>query len=450
MTRWSASSYVLASVFVLALGALAVVPAAEAASGTVHGRVIDPAGGAVSSIAVELHNDITGFRSEVVTGTDGSFRFFNVPFNPYEIHVEAQGFRPVRRTLELRSAMSPELTIALELAAVHESVVVEQAAGALEADSSTSHVDIDKSYVQRAPATLASRALEELITATPGFAKDENGRYHFQGFHSQGMFVIDGQTISDQTGMTFSNSIDPGIAQGIEVIYGNVPAEYGEKIGTVVNLTTRSGLSSPFHGELYGGGARFATYEGGFALGGGSRRLGAYASANASWSDRFLDPVNFDNLHNQGNTQRAFVRLDYASPDLSDLVRLTALLGQTHRDVPNTYSQQAAGQDQQVHSQDQNLSLGWTHVFSSKVTIESTAFARLSRFELLPSTNDTPVEALSERRLDNYGVNTALTWMPNAHHELKLGGVLKLFPIDEHFAFGLTDPQLNDPAGTDY
>ena len=87
--------------------------------------------------------------------------------------------------------------------------------------------------------------MEELVTATPGFAKDENGRYHFQGSHSQGQFVVDGQTISDQTGVTFSNSIDPGIAQSMEVIYGNVPAEYGDKVGTVVNMVDEVGSLAP-------------------------------------------------------------------------------------------------------------------------------------------------------------------------------------------------------------
>ena len=53
-------------------------------------------------------------------------------------------------------------------------------------------------------------AMEEILTSTPGFAKDENGRFHFQGAHSQAEFVIDGQTISDQTGVTFSNSHRPG------------------------------------------------------------------------------------------------------------------------------------------------------------------------------------------------------------------------------------------------
>jgi len=424
---------------------------AFAASGSVRGRVTDPDGKAVPGVAVQLRNDITGFKADTATGPDGAFQFFNVPYNPYELHVEPQGFQSVHRTVDVRSAVPLEVNISLKLVGITESVTVtaEPTAAQLETDTSTSHVDIDKSYIARAPATIASRAMEELITATPGFAKDENGRYHFQGFHSQGQFVVDGQTISDQTGITFSNSIDPGIAQSLEVVYGNVPAEYGEKIGTVVNLATKSGLGTPFHGDLYGGGARFATYEGGASLGGGSKNFGAYGSLNGSWSDRFLDPVNFDNLHNTGNTQRGFLRLDYASDDFQDQVRFTALLGRTRRDVPNTFSQEDAGQDQAVKSRDQNYNLGWTHVLASKRTFDANAFARLSRFQLFPSASDTPVTALSDRTLDNYGVNAALTWA-GAHHDVKVGGVFKRFPIEERFSFGLTDPTLNDPDADDY
>src|SRR5262249_25762151 len=156
-----------------------------------------------------------------------------------------------------------------------------------------SHVDIDKSYIAKAPAAVASRAMEQLVTSTPGFAKDENGRFHFQGAHSQSEYVVDGQTISDQTGVTFSNSIDPGIAQGIEVIYGNVPAEFGEKIGAVINLTTKSGLGSgAAKTEAYAGLSNFATFEAGTSVGGGSQTFGYFASVNASKSHRFVDPVN--------------------------------------------------------------------------------------------------------------------------------------------------------------
>jgi hypothetical protein len=442
---------VSAALAVLLLPALGARDA-FAAAGSIRGRVLDPDGNAVPGVTLELRNDITGFRAETVTGADGAYQFFNVPFNPYEIRAEIQGFVPVQRTVDVRSTTPVEVPIALELAGVKESLTVTAETGAaeLETDTSVSHVDIDKSYVSRAPATLASRAMEELVTATPGFAKDENGRYHFQGFHSQGEFVIDGQTISDQTGVTFSNSIDPGIAQSMEVIYGNVPAEYGEKIGAVVNLATKSGLGTPFHGDIEGGAARFATYDGRLDLGGGSPNLAAFASLNASWSDRFLDPVNFDNLHNTGETQRAFLRLDYASDDMRDQVRFTALAGRTNRDVPNTFTQQDAGQAQQVRSRDQNYSLGWTHLLSTKATLDANAFARVSTFELLPSAGDTPVTATSDRSLDNYGLNAAVTLAPSPHHEVKAGGVVKWFPIDETFSFGITDPAFNDPDSDGY
>jgi hypothetical protein len=448
------SSFRLFSGFLLAaLYSIGAVPVAEAAagSGSIRGKVLGPDGQSMPAITLHLRNDITGFKADATTEPDGAFQFFNVPFNPYELHVEAQGFQALHRQLDVRSAVPLEVSVSLKLAGVSETVTVtaETTAAQLETDSSTSHVDIDKSYIARAPAVLASRAMEELITATPGFAKDENGRYHFQGFHSQGQFVVDGQTISDQTGITFSNSIDPGIAQSLEVVYGNVPAEYGEKVGTVVNLVTKSGMSTPFHGDISGGAARFSTYEGGASLGGGSKTLGAFASYNGAWSDRFLDPVNPDNLHNVGNTQRGFLRLDYASEDLKDQVRFTALLGRTNRDVPNTYTQESAAQDQTVESRDQNYNLGWTHVLSPRATFDAAAFGRLSSFKLFPSPNDTPVQALSDRTLDNYGANAALNWS-TTHHEIKVGGVIKRFPIEERFRFGITDPGLNDPDADGY
>jgi Carboxypeptidase regulatory-like domain len=443
----------LSSVAVLLSLSLLLAPAAAraASSGSIRGKVTDPDGKSVSGIVLLLRNDITGFRAETTTDANGLFQFVNVPFNPYELHVEAKGFQTIHQAVDVRSSAPREVNLSLALGTLSEAITVTAAGNTaeIETDSSTSHVDIDKSYIARAPATLATRAMEELITSTPGFAKDENGRFHFQGFHSQSQYVIDGQTISDQTGVTFSNSIDPGIAQGIEVIYGNTPAEFGEKIGTVINLTTKSGLSNPFRADVYGGGARYSTYEGGVSLGGGSRRFGAFGSLNGSWSDRFLDPVNPDNLHNHGSTQRGFLRLDYASPDFKDAVRFTALVGHTHRDVPNTYSQAAAGQDQEVRSRDQNYNLGWTHELSPTATFDANGFARLSHFELAPSPNDTPAMALSDRSLDNYGLNATFTWAP-AHHEIKVGGVVKRFPIDEHFSFGITDPALNDPDSDGY
>ncbi len=325
----------------------------------------------------------------------------------------------------------------------------EPTAAQLETDVTTSHIDIDKSFIQRAPAAVPMRAMEEIVTSTPGFALDENGRYHFQGAHSQSEYVIDGQTIADQTGVTFSNSIDPGIAQSLEVIYGNVPAEFGEKIGAVINMSTKSGLGTPFKGNVIGSFATFDTYQGGASLGGGNDRFGAFASFNAAGSDYFADAPNPDNLNNTGNTQRGFLRFDAASPGFGNAFRVSALLGRTDRDVPNRYSQEEAGQTEKVQTYDQNYNLGWQNVLSASTVLDVTAYARLARFVLYPSSGDTPITADSHRSLNNFGITPSFTWTTGIH-EIKVGGVFKAYPIKELFRFGITDPTFNDPSSPDY
>ena len=433
---------------------LLFIPAAlfAATAGTVHGTVVGPDNHPMAGVLVTLRNDVTGFHQDAATGTDGTFTFFNVPYNPYVLRVEVQGFATVSRNIDVRSAVPIEQPVKLAVAQLSESISVTASApvAQLETDTSQSHIDIDKSYIAKAPAAVASRAMEQIITSTPGFAKDENGRFHFQGAHSQSEYVVDGQTISDQTGVTFSNSIDPGIAQGIEIIYGNVPAEFGEKVGAVINLTTKSGLGSgSAKTDAYVGVSKFATLEGGVSVGGGTQTFGYFTSVDASKSDRFLDPVNFDNLHNHGNTERGFLRLDRASSDQKNSFRLTTLLGTTRRDVPNTFTQEASGQDQKVKSNDENLNLGWQSIFSQSSVLELNAFGRFSKFRLDPSAGDTPVTATSNRSLNNYGVAPSLSWT-NANNEVKVGLNLKRYPIKEHFDFGITDPGLNDPSVDGY
>ncbi len=443
--------HVVRSLLMIVLMAFASSAIAESA-GAVHGKVLGPDSQPMAGVLVQLRNDITGFKAQSATGSDGTFRFSNVPFNPYELHVDVQGFQAAHQSIDVRSVVPIDLAVQLSLPSVSESISVsaEPPAAQLETDTSQSHIDVDKSYIAKAPAAVASRAMEQIVTSTPGFAKDENGRFHFQGAHSQSEYVVDGQTIADQTGVTFSNSIDPGIAQGIEIIYGNVPAEYGEKVGAVINLTTKSGLNAGApKTEAFVGGSKYATFEGGASVGGGSQTFGYFGSISGSKSDRFTDPVNPSNLHNTGNTLRGFLRIDTQTPDSKSSFRFTALVGQTQRDVPNTYTQAAAGQNERVHSADQNLNVGWQNILSQSSVLEIVGFGRFSKFKLTSSAQDTPVIADSNRSLNNYGLSPSFTWT-SSRNDLKIGANLKQYPIREHFSFGITDPTLNDPNADGY
>ena len=257
VSLWIATAWVA---FIFGLGTLHAAPSAGSIRGTVSGPDGKPMGG----VPLLLRNDITGFKASTTSDASGNFFFFNVPFNPYELHVEVQGFQTQHITVDVRSSSPVQLNVNMALETVQAAVKVEAeaAAAVLETDSSQAHIDIDKSFIERAPAASPSHGMESLIIQTPGFAQDENGRYHFQGAHSEQSYVVDGQPISDQVGITFSNSFDPRILQSAEVIYGNVPAEYGEKIAAVINLTTKSGLGSgSFKGDARIGAARFKTYD---------------------------------------------------------------------------------------------------------------------------------------------------------------------------------------------
>jgi hypothetical protein len=438
--------------FTIAVFCLAtVVGTARAAvsASSVRGTVSGPDGKPLGGVPLVLRNDITGFNAEARTDKDGRFLFFNVPFNPYELHVEVQGFQTQHIKLDVRSTVPVDVPVALALEGVSATVKVEAeaAAAVLETDSATSHIDIDKSYIEHAPAANPSRGMEALVVQTPGFAQDENGRYHFQGAHSEQSYVVDGQPISDQIGITFSNSIDPRILQSAEVIYGNVPAEYGEKIAAVINLTTKSGLGSgAFKGDARVGAARFNTYDAGVSGGGGSARFGYFGSIDGSKSDRFLDPPNFDNLQNHGDTERVFLRLDLATEGSTNAFRISGLVGRTKRDVPNTFSQQATNTDNKVETNDWNANLGWQSILSPTAVLDTTLFARNNRYTYYGSPNDPSLITNSKRSLDNYGIQPVLTIQAGKANEIKVGTVLKLYPIKERFSFGITDPNLNDPT----
>ncbi len=71
------------SLFAFALGARAQT----GNSGSIQGTVTDPSGGAIVGAKVEIVNVVSGYTRSTATGGDGTFRFANVPFNPYHMTV---------------------------------------------------------------------------------------------------------------------------------------------------------------------------------------------------------------------------------------------------------------------------------------------------------------------------------------------------------------------------
>ena len=211
--------------FIVVLGASAQV----GNSGSIEGTVKDPTGGAVPGATVEISYGVSGFVRTTTTGADGTFRFTNVPFNPYHMTVTASGFASYTQDVDVRSAVATNVQVELKIGTEATTINVTESGGDLIENESTFHTDVDRELFRRLPLESASSSVSSLVTlTTPGVAADSNGLFHGLGDHAQNSFSVDGQPITDQQSKVFSNQIPSDSIQSLEVISGAPPAEFGD------------------------------------------------------------------------------------------------------------------------------------------------------------------------------------------------------------------------------
>ena len=161
-----------------------------------------------------------------------------------------------------------------------------------------------------------------------------------------------------------------------------------------------------------------------------------------------MDSPSLDNLHNGGNSERAFSRLDYHLTD-KDFLRASAMSGRSSFQLANLRSQHASGQQQRRLLRDAAISLGWVRLLSPTMTFDTTTSYRTTIAQLLPSAGDTPVTASLARHLSTF--STFNRWnVDDGRHHLRLGVDYQRFPVSENFFFGITGSDFNHPGSSGF
>src|ERR1700720_1556938 len=400
----------LAALAALALSLAATAVAQSAGnSGSIDGTVTDPTGAVVSKARVEIRNPVSGFDRSAMTDSSGKFQFTNIPFNPYHLTVTAPGFAAYVQDVEPRSSVPVSVAIKMQVAGSTEQVTVEAEGGDLIENDPTFHTDVDKNLFDKLPLESQSSSVSSLVTlATPGISADSNGLFHGLGDHAENSFSVDGQPITDQQSKVFSNQIPLDSIQSMEVIAGAPPAEYGDKTSVVINVTTRSGqgVTTP-HGTVTASYGSFGTSTAAADLSYGGQNWGNFISIGGLNSGRFLDPPEFVVLHDKGNEENVFDRVDYQM-STSDSLHLNVGYTRSWFQTPNSFDAQNAtpwngvvvangGLDPNgnvVGPTDQrskigtfNLAPSWNHLLSSTTVLTAGAFVRRDQFNYYPSGN---------------------------------------------------------------
>jgi hypothetical protein len=135
-------------------------------AGSIEGVVKDQSGAVVPNATVEIKNPVSGYSRNTPTGTDGSFRFANVPFNPYHLTVTAGNFAPFSQDVEVRSSLPVKVEADLKIGTGATTVNVTENGGDLVENDPTYHTDIDRNLFERTPLESSSSPFSSLVTLT--------------------------------------------------------------------------------------------------------------------------------------------------------------------------------------------------------------------------------------------------------------------------------------------
>ena len=459
----------------LLFGAFAAVPASIAQTGNsanVTGTVTDPSGAVVAGANISIHNPVTGFERSTTTDASGNFSFANVPFNPYHLAVSATGFGGYAQDIDVRSSVPLSVKISLTIAGSSSTVTVE-GGGDLVENEPTFHTDVDRALFDKLPLESASSSISSLVTlSTPGVAADSNGLFHGLGDHAENSFSVDGQPITDQQSKVFSNQLPIDAVQSLEVISGAPPAEFGDKTSLVIKATTRSGqgVTTP-HGSATASYGAFGTANAGFDLAYGGQNWGNFISVNGLNSGRFLDGPEYTVMHDKGNEENIFDRVDYQF-NAANSLHLDLLYTRSWFQTPNTFDGQFASPwfgvvvdngglgpngvpvgptDQRSKIGTYNIAPTWTRLINSSTVLTLGGFVRRDQFNYYGSDNpfadlgpsDLQQEAANQyRTLTNAGAHSELSVVKGIHN-IKAGVVYEQTFLTEHDTFGIVDPTLN-------
>lgn len=456
----SACTRISSRILFVALGLLLLAASsfAQGNSGSIEGAVKDPSGSSVAGATVEITYLVSGFHRETTTGTDGNFRFTNIPFNPYHMVVTATGFSSFTQDVEVRSTVPTSVQVSLKLGTANTSVTVEANGGDLVETESTFHTDVDQGIMDRLPLQSASSSVTSLVTlVSPGVAADSNGNMHGLGDHAQNSFSVDGQPITDQTSKVFSNQIPSDSIQSLEVISGAPPAEFGDKTSLVIKVTTKSGLGvDKPTGSISTSYGSFGTSNVAFDLAYGNQKWGNFISASGLNSGRFLDPPEFQPIHDKGNEGNIFDRVDYQFSQ-SDTFHGNFQYTRSWFQTPNTFDNlnvldpsgvNIGNTDQRSKIGTFNFAPTWTHLMGPNAVFTLGAYVRQDQYNYYPSNNPFadlgPINSetiAQNRKLTNAGLRSDYSWVKGIHN-VKAGITYQQTFLNENDSFGIIDPTL--------
>ena len=396
--------------FMLALSLTISLPAYATVFATVHGIVHDPQHRPIANAGVELHAVDSEFVVIAATNNEGAFDLPPAPIGVYRLDIKAGGFSTFTQSLILASGTNPFLHVALPVAAVKESVIVNGNDNFSDATDSVTPVTlITRDMIAETPGASRTIGMEMITDYVPG-AYMTHDMLHMRGGH-QTSWLIDGIAIPNtKIASNVGPQIDPKDIDQVETQRGSYSADVGDRTYGVFDVLPRNGFERDRQGDILFTAGNLSTGEVQLSLGDHSLKNAWYASLTGGRSSYGLATPVASIYHDQTNSQSGFFSL-LRNQTSKDQFRLNAQYRQDYFQIPYDPNpndwEQASGyynsyglRDGQTE-RDSFVIANWVHTISPKALITVAPFYHFNQSNYDSPATDLPV-ATTWHQSSNY------------------------------------------------
>jgi Carboxypeptidase regulatory-like domain len=252
---------------------------AQTPSAVVNGSVVDPSGASVPDAKVTVTNQDTNIMSTKNTGADGTFTIINLLPGNYTLSVEKAGFRKVALPvfkLDVNQTLTEKIPLVVGASTETVTISADSVGVMVQRASTELGTTFDEKMVHELP--LNGRNFTQMLILQPGISPvdtsqgNSSGKTGAGGNPDGGNISIPGSTVYKVSANGAGNRSNayymdgiintddrgggwavPPIADTIQefkVQSHNNDAQYGNVLGSVVNIVTKSGTNQ-FHGSAW-------------------------------------------------------------------------------------------------------------------------------------------------------------------------------------------------------
>ena len=269
-----AAARLAASLFLSALILICVARPAEAqVGGSLSGTVKDPTGGVIPGVSITAVNTVLNTMFNTVTDGQGLYSFPKLAVGKYDLTLQIEGFKPLKRTgIQVDADSAIQINATLELGEQSETVTV--SVNAVRVDTVSTQLGEVVPSQTMTSLSLNGRSYTDLLSIQPGVIPTTTiqpnsvimagvtGPVAPSGQLNPGIVSVSGQREtangfyvngSDvQERMNGGSGVVPNLdsIEEFRLLTNNFDPEYGNYNGGIVNVVTKSG-SDMFHGNVF-------------------------------------------------------------------------------------------------------------------------------------------------------------------------------------------------------